>query len=221
MKTALQQLPFWPRLAPGEQAALERSCRLVDYEAGQAVRTAGMDCLGVLLVNSGVLRVYLSSQEGREATIYRLHPGDVCVLTAACLMPDIDFDVQIDAQEASQVLLVPSAVFSPLAQSNVYVEAFLYRTATQRFSAVLQAVERMLFLTLEQRVASFLLDEGARQGGDVVRLTQEQLAQAIGSAREAVSRALKKMEKAGWVEVCRGGVRLADRPALYRLLAGA
>lgn len=214
----LSRLPFWAHLTPAQQAATADQCRKVEYAPQQEVHGPAGECLGVLLIESGALRIYLSSPEGRQATIDRLHAGQICVMTAACMMRGVSFDVQVEAESAVTALLLPARVFAALMKENVYVEAFLYRAATERFAAVLTGMEQMLFLTLEQRVVSFLLDEAVRQGGDVVRLTQEQLAQAIGSAREAVSRALKKLERQGLVEVERGAVRLCDRPALYRLL---
>ena len=214
----LSRLPFWQHLTPAQQAAAQSQCRRVEYAAGQAVHDPGGECLGVLLIESGALRIYLSSPEGRQATIDRLHEGQICVMTAACMMRGVSFDVQVEAESPTAALLLPAGPFSTLMRENIYVEAFLYRAATERFASVLIGVEQMLFSSLEQRVASFLLDEAARTGSDVVRLTQEQLAQAIGSAREAVSRTLKKLERQGLVAVERGAVRLCDRPALYRLL---
>lgn len=214
----LSRLPFWQHLTPARQALTESQCRRVEYAAGQAVHSPGEECLGVLLLEKGDLRIFLSSPEGRQVTVDRLHAGQVCVLTAACMMQGVSFEVEVEAETPTTALLLPARVFAGLMAESVHAEAFLYRAATERFAAVLAGVEQLLFLTLEQRVASFLLDEAAREGGEVVRLTQEQLAQAIGSAREAVSRTLKKLERQGLVAVERGAVRLCDRPGLYRLL---
>ena len=215
----LARLPFWQHLSPAQQQAAEAQCRRVEYAPGQQVRGPGGECLGVLLLESGALRIYLSSPEGRQVTVDRLLADQVCVLTAACMMRGVSFDVQVEAEGPTAALLLPAHAFAALMAESVHVEAFLYRAATERFASVLTGVEQLLFLSLEQRVVGFLLDEAARQGGgEVARLTQEQLAQAIGSAREAVSRALKKLEKQGLVAVERGAVRLLDRPALYRLL---
>ena len=176
------------------------------------------DCLGVLLVQEGMLRVCLLSEDGREATIFRIPAGEVCVLAAACSLSAITFQVQIQAEGETRALVIPVQVVSALMRENLYVENFVYKSAAQRFSDTIRAVEQMLFRTLEQRVAAYLTGEARRLGTDTLRVTQEQLAQAIGSAREAVSRALKKLEKQGLVAVERGAVRLLDRPALYRLL---
>ena len=87
---------------------------------------------------------------------------------------------------------------------------------TARFVDVICAVQQMLFLSLEQRIVTFLLDETSRLGGDTLAITQEKLAQNIGSAREAVTRSLKQLASCGCIEVFRGGIRILNRSALYQ-----
>ena len=138
----------------------------------------------------------------------------VTVLSASCMLSAITFEVEMMAQEETEVLVIPVQVLSQLMQENLYVENFVYKTAAERFSDAISAVERMLFLTLEQRVVVYLLQESRRRGEETLRLTQEQMAQAIGSAREAVTRSLKKLADAGLVELFRGGVRILNREGL-------
>lgn len=215
----VQDLAFWDRLSPEERERVERSAHSVRYGAGQMIWSGELDCLGILMVRSGVVRLFLSSQDGREATIARMTDGEVCTLTASCTMPTTEFNIRVQAESEVEALVVPALCLSSLVRENLYVENFLYRSATQHFAHVLEAVEQMLFFSLEQRVAAHLLDEAARLGTDTLRVTQEQVAQAIGSAREAVTRTLKKLAAAGAVEVFRGGVRLTDKRALYRLVS--
>ena len=117
------------------------------------------------------------------------------------------------------VLILPTPVFSQLMEENLYVENFVYRSSTERLSDLIQAVERMFFMTLRQRVAAFLIDESASSGNSTLSLTQEHLARAIGSAREAVSRILKQLSQAGSIEVSRGGIRILDKAKLYQELS--
>lgn len=215
----VQDLAFWDRLSPEERERVERSAHSVRYGAGQMIWSGELDCLGILMVRSGVVRLFLSSQDGREATIARMTDGEVCTLTASCTMPTTEFNIRVQAESEVEALVVPALCLSGLVRENLYVENFMYRSATQHFAHVLEAVEQMLFFSLEQRVAAHLLDEAARLGTDTLRVTQEQVAQAIGSAREAVTRTLKKLAAAGAVEVFRGGVRLTDKRALYRLVS--
>ena len=102
---------------------------------------------------------------GREATVYRLKKGDVCVLSASCMISAISFDVQIEAETEGCLEMVSPGVFAGLMKENIYVENFVYRSAAERFSDVVNAVEQLLFLTLEQRLVTFLLDESPRNIG--------------------------------------------------------
>ena len=218
MSLLLEDLPFWPHLSAAQQELLKRSSQRVRYPAGALVRGVDRDCLGVLLIQSGMLRLSLLSEDGREATISRIPAGEVCVLSAACSLSAITFEVQVQAEQETQALVIPVQVMSSLMNENLYVENFVYRSAAKRFSSVIQAVEQMLFCTLEQRVAAYLAEEARRLQTDTLQVTQEQIARAIGSAREAVTRTLKKLSQAGLVELFRGGVRILDRKGLARLV---
>ncbi|MCJ7835866.1 Crp/Fnr family transcriptional regulator [Cuneatibacter sp. NSJ-177] len=210
--------PFEEHLTSDEKELIQNQVRTIRYSAGQAIRSAGDGCLGILFVTSGVLRVYLSSEEGKEATISRVTAGEPCVLSASCVLSAITFEVQIDAETDSEVLILPSSCLSVLMGNNIYVENFIYRSATECFSDVIGAVERLLFFSLEQRLASFLLDESARLKTSTLSLTHEQIAQSIGSAREAVSRTLKQMAKTGCLGVLRGEIQILDRKKLYEMV---
>ena len=191
------------------------------FSAGEAIKLGGNNCIGPLFVVRGILRVYLLSADGREATIYRLRQGDACMLSASCMLSAITFDVQIDAETDCDLLIIPTTLFADLMSHNLYVENYVYRNSSERLSDLIQAVERMFFLTLRQRIAAFLIDESATNGTDRLTLTQEQLARAIGSAREAVSRSLKQLAQSGSIEVSRGGIRILNKSLLYAELEQA
>ncbi len=159
---------------------------------------------------SFTLRTYLLSDEGKEVTIYRLRKGDVCVLAASCMLSAITFDVEMEAQTDTRILLVPVWLLSKLQEENVYVENFIYKEAAKRFSDVIEALQQMMFLSLTQRIASFLLDESAKQNTSSIFMTHEEIAKIIGSAREAVSRILKQMAKNGYISLNRGEIKIEE-----------
>lgn len=214
----LKAYPFWEKLTDKEKEQLARLLRRNTYRAGQMVSSSGSDCLGLFLIRKGTLRVYLTSEEGREATVFRLHEGEICVLSGSCLLSSLPFEVQIDAETDSEIYLLPSGSFRQIMEENIYVENYIYKMMTESFSDIIAAVQQMLFASLTQRLVSFLLDESARSGTSEVRMTQEQIARSIGSAREAVSRSLKQLAADGSIELFRGGVRLLDRKSLYQKL---
>ena len=214
----LKAYPFWEKLTDKEKEQLARLLRRNTYRAGQMVSSSGSDCLGLFLIRKGTLRVYLTSEEGREATVFRLHEGEICVLSGSCLLSSLPFEVQIDAETDSEIYLLPSGSFRQIMEENIYVENYIYKMMTESFSDIIAAVQQMLFASLTQRLVSFLLDESVRSGTSEVRMTQEQIAGSIGSAREAVSRSLKQLAADGSIELFRGGVRLLDRKSLYQKL---
>lgn len=214
----LPLLPFWEDLTGPERDMVTSRRTIVHFAQGQQIRGGDEDCLGLLVVAEGVLRAHLLSPDGRDVTLYRMREGDCCVLTAACVLDAISFETHIEADEATEALLVPADVYAALLRQNVHVEAETYRLAAERFSEVVASMERLVFLSLEQRIASFLLDETSDTHQNTIHMTQEQIAVNIGSAREAVSRALKGMANRGWIELFRGGIKLIDKPALYAVI---
>ena len=190
---------------------------MVSYKKGTLVHGGNEDCIGIFLVRSGQFRTYLMSEDGREITLYRLYGGDVCILSASCVLEAITFDVYIDAEEDTEALLIDASVFRMLAEKNIYVQNFGYRITTGNFSDVMWAMQQILFMGADKRLAIFLIDETSKNGTDNVKMTHEQIARLMGSAREVVSRMLKYFEEENMVALSRGEVRITDRKKLREL----
>lgn len=213
-----KQFSFWQHLSKEEKTMVYNRLSIVQYQSGQLIHSGDSICFGLFLLLKGTLRAYLLSPEGQEITLYRLHKGEYCVLSASCVLNSISFDTYIDVEEDCEILLLPVDVFSNLMENNVYVQRDSYKMANERFSDVVSGMERIIFYSLEQRISSFLLDESALKKTNIIHMTHEQIALNINSAREVVSRTLKSMEKKGWVELFRGGVKIKDKAPLYSLI---
>lgn len=159
-------------------------------------------------VLSGALRVYCVSEEGREVTLYRVEAGEVCILSASCLMDSLVFDVLIEALEETEVCLIPSAPLRKVEQENPLVELYIYKNATEKFSEVLWTIQQVLFMKIDQRIALVLHEEMNRQKTNVLSITHEDFAKQIGSVREVVSKTLKYMEEEGVVRLGRGKIEV-------------
>ena len=213
----MERLPFWRELTEDERELLRRSAVIRRYEKGVLIHSGGSECLGLLLVLSGEARTYLLSDEGREVTLFRLYEGELCVLSASCVISQITFDTQMTAQRETEVLILPAGIIASIRDQNLAVRCFLYELATKRFSDVMWAMQQILFKGLDQRLAAFLLEEYQRTGSDTIRMTHEQIAQHISSAREAVARMLKQFAEDGLVTLRRGAITLRDPDSLKRL----
>lgn len=217
MEAVLKHLPFRESLTEEEQALVCRSAFVRRYEKGALIHSCDRECLGMLLVLSGEIRTCLLSEEGREVTLFRLYPGELCVLSASCVISQITFDTQMTAQQATEVLVIPAGVIATLSERNLHVRCFLYEMAVRRFSDVMWSMQQILFKGLDRRLADFLLEESRRTGSATIRMTHEQIAQQISSARETVARMLKSFSEDGLVELKRGAITLRDPEGLKQL----
>jgi len=214
----IKNLSFWEHLTDSEKQLLCDNTSPVHYRKGTNIHSGSGDCIGLLLVKSGQLRTYLLSEDGRDITLYRLFGGDVCILSASCVLEAITFDVFIDAEEDTDVLVINSDVFHRMADQNIYMKCFGYQLATVRFSDVMWAMQQILFMGADKRLAIFLSDEISKSGSDEIKMTHEQIARYMGSAREVVTRMLKYFSSEGIVELGRGMIRVTDRKKLRSLI---
>ena len=217
MENILNKLPFWTSLTEQEKEILSKSAVIRHYEKGSFIHSSDRDCLGMLFILSGEIRTYILSDEGREITLFRLYPNDLCVLSASCVISQISFDTQMTARQNTEVLIIPPNITALLKEQNISVRCFLYEQATERFSEVMWAMQQILFKGLDQRLAAFLVEECERTNSNAVRMTHEQIAQNISSAREAVARMLKQFTQDGLVELKRGEIIIKDTDGLKRL----
>ena len=209
--------PFWESLSQHDKDTFLRSSMNFEYKRGRTIHD-GNDCTGVILVKTGSLRLYMLSDEGKEVTLYRLFPGDTCILSASCVLHTLTFDVLIDAEEDSECVVVGGCAYEGVWQRSDEVKIFTYETALSRFSDVMWVMQQILFMSLDKRLAIFLLDEVSKTGSETVKLTHEQIAKYMGSAREVVSRMLKYFVSEGLVTVSRSeGIKILDKKRLRQM----
>jgi cAMP-binding proteins - catabolite gene activator and regulatory subunit of cAMP-dependent protein kinases len=211
------KLPFWGKLTPDEAENVRLSATISGYAKGTVVQSCDGECLGAVFVLKGQIRTYLLSEEGREVTLYRLNEGDFCVLTASCVISQITFETQITAEDETQMLIINAGAFERLANGNVQVKLFMYELIIERFSEVMWAMQQILFMGYDKRLAVFLYDEYSRTGSNDIKMTHEQIAKITGSAREVVSRMLKRFSDDGIVQFKRGVIILKDINRLKKI----
>ena len=208
--------PFWDRLSDTDKETFCRSSHLTRFEKGTNVHD-GNECTGVILIKTGSLRLYMLSDEGKEITLYRLFAGDMCMLSASCVLNSVTFDVFVDSEEESECVVIGGCAYAEISERVPEVKIFSLEAAVSRFSDVMWVMQQILFMSMDKRLAIFLLDEISKRGGDTVYLTHEQIAKYMGSAREVVSRMLKYFSNEGMVEVSRKGVHILDKKRLRAL----
>ena len=209
--------PIWNKLTPAHQQRLTDSAELLKAKCGTVVHNGSMDCLGLLLIRSGQLRVYTLSSEGREITLYRLFDHDICLFSASCVMPNIQFEVIIEAEKDSEMWVLPSCLFKDLMEESAVVANYANQLISSRFSDVMWLMEQIMWKSFDKRLASFLLEESVLEGSPSLKITHEKIANHMGTAREVVTRMLRYFQGEGMVKLTRGTVEIVDEEKLEAL----
>lgn len=186
-------------------ATLKEKEQLMSGQAG---------CLGLVIVDSGSLRVFINNKENREVTLYNLYQYDVCVFSATCVLQDITFNVSIEANEETQILVIPSTIFRKVLKQSLIFSNFFVRAMSAAVSDTLHVLHDVTFSSVEKRLASYIIDNNI---DDNITFTQEKIANDIGTSREVITRQLKKFENEGLVEVSRGCIHIKDYDTLDEL----
>lgn len=210
-------LPYWSKLSESEKSLVSRNTVIKNYKKGAEIYGCGESCLGMLYIISGRIRVYILSDEGREITLFHFGKGNTCVLSSSCVISQITFDTHMSAESDCVIMTVNSGTFGKLTEQNIYVRCYMYETLSERLSSVMWTMQQILFARFDSRLASFLISEYERTGSAEIKMTHEQIAQQVNSAREVVARMMKRFSSDGLVELKRGTVLLKNINELKKL----
>ena len=208
------EFDFYGLLTPEQRELAARSTLRQDFAKGQVVHRHGDACVGIILVRKGTLRFSVLSEEGREITLFQADPGHCCVLSAACVFHSLDLESQVTAETSAQADVLPAPVLAQLMDQIMELQLEIFRQATAQYARALRIMERIVFFSLEKRLALFLREESLRRRSLSFRVTHEGIARCIGSSREVVTRMLNQFAGRGMVELGRGVVRIIDQDAL-------
>ena len=209
--------PIWDKLTAEQQNRILSVTDLHCIQKGTVVHDGSPDCLGMLLVRNGQLRAYLLNEEGREVTICRFFEMDICLFTAACVMPNMQFDIFIEAEKDSEVWVIPACLYKNLMDESLVIANYARDLITNHFSELMWLMEQIMWKSFDKRLAKFLLEETAVEDTDSLKITHEKIANHMGTAREVVTRMLRYFQSEGMVKLNRGTVDITDRKRLERL----
>ena len=212
-----EALPFWKKLTRQQQDTLLRETRPQHFHKGDRLHAGDADCSGVYLLQSGQVRTFIISETGREITLFRLFQRDICVFSASCMMPNINFEVYIDAERDTDALLIPTGIYQTLSEASPVVKEYTAQLVASRFSDVMWILEQALFSSFDKRLAAFLLEQSNIEESELLHITHEEIARHLGSAREVVTRMLKVFQSEEIVKLSRGGIQILSRRRLEEL----
>ena len=212
--------PIWNKLTGPQRERIEDLAELRKFPKGTVLHDGSPECMGLLLMRSGQLRAYMLSEEGREITISRFFEMDVCLYAASCVMPNMQFDIFLEAEKDSELWVIPACLYKNLMEESLPVANFSHNLVTGHFSEVVWLMEQIMWKSFDKRLAKFLLEESAVEETDSLKITHEKIANHLGTAREVVTRMLRYFQGENMVRLTRGAVELTDTAALRKLADG-
>ena len=214
----VKQIPFWNNLVDEERTHLLSGTVLRTYKKDSYIYGMTDACLGMIYVQRGSIRVYITNEEGREITLFHIGSRECCIMSASCVITGISLDVQLLAEEETEILAIHSGMVQKLMDSNIYVRCFAYELATKRFSDVVWVMQEILFARFDVRMARFLLSVYEKNGEKKIQMTQEAIAKEVNSAREVVARMLKQFASDELIELNRGAILIKDFEGLKKIV---
>lgn len=194
---------------------LDQESAFIEAPAGTVLFEASSPCQGFPLLLTGAVRVSRAGANGRELQLYRVAPGESCIITSSCLLGQNAYPARGTAEGALSALVVPRALFSQIIEQHPPFRAYIFNLFGERIAELMQLVEEVAFRKLDQRLAALLLARG-----EVIHATHQGLADELGSVREIISRLLKSFQDQGMLELGREQIRVLDPQAL-RLIASS
>lgn len=174
-------------------------------------------CEAFPMLTTGKIQVTKPAPNGREILLYRVEPGETCVLTLNCLLSDVEYGARGVVSVECTGVSIPRAVFLRLIHENLNFRAFVFRTLSRRVLELMELVEEVAFNRLDQRLAKLLVSAAGNGTSVSVEKTHQQIADELGSVREIVSRILGTFADNGLVQLERGRIRVLDADGLQRV----
>ena len=206
----------FPQFHEQNDSAMDRvkeQIKLVKLDARQPVFYPGDPCENYLLMLEGCIRIQLISENGREISLYRVKPGDSCVLTTSCLLSGQCYPAEAYTEVDVRAFLLSAADFQQALGQSDFFRNFVFSNLAQRLTGVITRMDDVVCSSIDTRLARFLLEAD----NNTLSVTHQALATELGSAREVISRHLKHFESREWVKLGRGTIELLDRAAIQKL----
>ena len=209
--------PIWNKLTDEQQQRIAGAVEYRNVPKGTHIHDSSAECLGLVMVRKGQLRAYILSEDGREITIGRLFEYDVSLLSASCVMPDMQFNVMIEAEKDTEFWSIPACLFKNLLDESVAVATFSNSLISSNFSDLMWLMEQIMWKSFDKRLAAFLLEEASLEQDQLLKITHEKIAAHMGTAREVVTRMLRYFQSEGMVKLTRGAIEITDEKKLQAL----
>lgn len=210
--------PIWEDLSKEEQKLIIDNTININIKKNEPIYDKSKDCFGFFIIKTGQIRAYILSDEGKEVTVYRLKENDSCLLSASCIINSIQFEVFLETEKDTEILLIDSEIYKSLMNKSLVISKYTNEIMASRFSTVMWLMEQIMWKSIDKRLALFILEEMKLEGNRILKITHEKIANHLGTAREVVTRMLKYFQEENILILTRGSIEIIDIEKLKELI---
>lgn len=207
-----KHFPFLKHADSDVKRQLLAHAQIKEIPAGVSICWEGDTCTQLALVLSGSVRVYKVSESGREITLYRIEQNESCILTASCILSQTQFPAFAVTESTVQAVLIPSSILREWVRLYEVWRDYVFELMSKRLATVIATVEEVAFRRVDARIAEFVANLAEEK--QEVKITHQEIAFELGTAREVVSRILKDFERENLITLSRGSIVIQNRPSL-------
>lgn len=209
---------FIDKLDHSTKKLIESRLIIEDFDTNSEIIARGEQCKGFSLILKGIVRVYKISDKGKEVTLYRLSSGDTCYLSISCMLSNEAFPAFTEAMESTKIVFIPMDLFNRYIYNTIDFQKYMVSNLFNKYTEVIDLLEEIAFERMDVRVAKYLLDVSKRtNNSDFLYLTQEKIAQELGSSREVITRLLIDFKNKDIISTQRGKITIINRDKLIHL----
>lgn len=187
---------------------------VVNRDKGTVMFEPGSSCGGMLLLDSGLIRVSRPGPKGRELTLYRVSPTQICVVTLSCVLAETSYPARGVVERNIRGVLLPVALFGRMSDEVPAFRRYVFGSFTSRLTELIDLASAVTFEHLDARLAGHLVRQCEAQESRDLEVTHQDIAAELGTVRERVSRLLENFEAEGLVELSRGRIKVVDSEGL-------
>lgn len=209
----LNLYPILHEIDAGIRQSAFQNAQLLKVPAGTVLFDERQPCMGFPFLLTGSIKVIKAAPNGRVLPLYRVLPGETCIVTSSCLLGHVEYNARGETEGETSLIFLPREQFDSLLGALPFRD-FIFRLFSERIIGLMQLVEEVAFHKLDQRLANLLLGKGK-----TLHTTHQALADELGSVREIVSRLLKDLAEQGLVELGREQITVLDPAGLRRIAA--
>lgn len=191
------------------------NAKLQTFDADTVLFYQGMECTHLMLIVEGCVRVFRDSDEGREVTLYRVEPGQLCIHNLNNLVDGIHSHITAKTEAPMRGLVISRQAFHDALDKSPSFRNYVLRTLTERLSLMTNLVSGFAFDRLDLRVAVWLIEQFDRTCGHPIKVTHCDIAHELGTTREMISRILKDFEHKRCIQLARGKIHLVCKHTLH------